>query len=339
MADLALPIALAALAAAFAAGAAAGACLTPRLRRRGASAPAGGSAAAAATRAEPERPGNAAPEAAGAGGPRCDSARLDRRLAEVGRMTGGLAHEIKNPLSTIGLNVQLLREDVAQVGGLLASGGGVAGGDEALAGLQRIQRRLDGVHRETARLRDILDDFLRFAGRIRLDLNATDPDRVVGELVDFFHPEAEARGVRLRTDPGNRGRPLRADGALLKQALLNLLMNAVQAMAPGGGRGAEGPAAARELLVRTGDDPADARSVLLEVIDNGPGIAADALERIFEPYHSGRRGGTGLGLPTSRRIVELHGGTLTVDSEPGRGTSFQIRLPREGPPAAAPDAG
>ncbi len=271
------------------------------------------------------------------------TARLDRRLAEVNRMTGGLAHEIKNPLSTIGLNVQLLGEDLGEIRRKRSETeppGDATEDDEAL---ERVQRRLEGVRRETGRLRDILDDFLRFAGRIRLDLQPIDLDAVVEELTDFFLPEAESKGVRLRTELAAGTRPVVADAGLLKQALLNLLMNAVQALAAdrGGVRPADrgapkpsGPTVRGELVVRSREsrDSSGRELVAVEVRDTGPGVPADALERIFEPYHTTRRGGTGLGLPTSRRIVELHGGTLRVQSEAGRGTQFTIELPREGPP-------
>ena len=291
----------------------------------------GGAAAATLTGWAARRRGTAppTPEPGANPGAEAERARLDRRLAEVNRMTGGLAHEIKNPLSTIGLNVQLLREDLDAIAAGLDPGGPEAGA------LARVQRRLDGVHREATRLRDILDDFLRFAGRIRLDLGPIDLDATVEELTDFFTPEAASKGVRLRLDLEAGEGPVRADAGLLKQALLNLLMNAVQAMSGAGGEGGE-------LTVRTtsgsGSGPGSGPggpSRTIEVVDTGPGIPADRLEKVFEPYHTGRRGGTGLGLPTARRLVELHGGSLTVDSEPGAGSTFRISLPDAGPPAPA----
>lgn len=256
------------------------------------------------------------------------TARLDRRLEEVNRMTGGLAHEIKNPLSTIGLNVQLLREDLADI-----AKGQDADSAEPDAALERLRRRLDGVHRETTRLRDILDDFLRFAGRIRLDLGKVSLDEAIEELVDFFTPEAASKGIRLQADLRVGLAPLVADAGLLKQALLNLLMNAVQAMAADGG-GAAAPASGvrGDLVVRARAAARGGRAgVTVDVIDTGPGIPENRLEKVFEPYHTTRRGGTGLGLPTSRRIVELHGGTLLVESEVGKGTCFSLWLPAAGP--------
>lgn len=239
-------------------------------------------------------------------------ARGAERLAELGAMTSGLAHEIKNPLSTIGLNVQLLREGV----------GDIPGDSDEKA---RLLRRLESLGREVERLRGILTDFLEYAGELRLDAAPTDLHQVVGELIDFFMPQAERQRVRLRSDLAPGSLVAVVDAAHLKQALLNLMLNAVQAMA---GLGDDRP---RELIVRTGHEGAsDGASFVIHVIDTGPGIPAETLGRIFNPYFTTRSGGTGLGLPTARRIVEAHGGRIEVHSEVGKGTDFSVVLPAEG---------
>lgn len=249
-------------------------------------------------------------------------ARTSERLAEIGSMTGGLAHEIRNPLSTIALNAQLLREAI----------GDLKADDDERA---RLDRRIASLQRETERLRGILEDFLQFAGELRIEAREQDVNSIVEELADFFGAQAEADGVRLRVQlaPG----PLTAavDAAHLKQALLNLMLNAVQAM-----RGREPP---RELLLRTSqsDDPSRsparkdqaarrAREIVIHVIDTGPGIALEVMARLFQPYFSTKAGGTGLGLATSRRIVEAHGGRLEVHSEVGKGTEFRVVLEASG---------
>lgn len=239
-------------------------------------------------------------------------ARTAERLAELGTLTGGLAHEIKNPLSTIGLNLQLLREDLDEV---------LTHAPEDQTG--RARRRFDALRREVDRLRDILEDFLRFAGRMKLEKQPTDLHEVIHEIADFYEPQAAAAGVKLRCQLQADPPTAPVDAALLKQAILNLLINATQAMQiarekdqPHGG--------ARDLMIRTdrrGDE------VELHVIDTGPGIAEDVREKVFQPYFSTKRGGTGLGLPTSRRIIEEHGGRLTLHSEVGRGTDFTVALP------------
>lgn len=251
-------------------------------------------------------------------------ARAAERLAELGTLTGGLAHEIKNPLSTVGLNVQLLQEDVRD----LAQDPGLSA--EHHDGLGRVHRRLESLSREAQRLRDILEDFLRFAGRVELDTQPTDLHVVIGELIDFFEPQAREAGVNLRTQLAAENATVHADAPLLKQAMLNLLINAVQAMQhakeknqPHGG--------ATELIVRTdrgrSASGGGGEELRIHVIDTGPGMPPDVADKVFQPYFSTKRGGTGLGLPTSRRIVEEHGGHLTVHADPGKGTDFTITLP------------
>lgn len=242
-------------------------------------------------------------------------ARRVERLAELGSMTRGLAHEIKNPLSTIGLNVQLLAEGVE---------------DLPVEDEQRgpLLRRLDSLGREAERLRGILTDFLEYAGEIRLDARQVDLNASVDELIDFFLPQAEQQHVRLRSDLAPGRLDAWCDPQLVKQALLNLLLNAVQAMAH------QPEGVVRELILRTrrGEDDDRRATVEVHVIDTGPGIAPDVASRVFDPYVTTKSGGTGLGLPTSRRIIEAHGGRLALHSEPGRGTDLCVTLPTEPPP-------
>jgi signal transduction histidine kinase len=235
------------------------------------------------------------------------------RLAELGALTGGLAHEIKNPLSTIGLNVQLASEAI--------SDSQLPEDDKAT-----LVRRVETVSREATRLANILNDFLRFAGRIKLAPIESDAREVVEELVDFYRPQCELHRVVLRADLPAEPARARFDPALLKQALLNLLINATQAMS--GPPAAAGDAPTRELMVRIGVLPDE---LVIHVIDTGPGIPADKHAEIFRPYVTGRKGGSGLGLAVTRRIVEEHGGRIDLYSEPGKGSDFVIRLPIEGP--------
>lgn len=248
-------------------------------------------------------------------------ARSAERLAEIGTMTSGLAHEIKNPLSTIGLNAQLIQEDLSDVAHALP---------DDLATQQhigRVQRRFDSLTRETHRLRDILEDFLRFAGRMKLDLAPADINELVNELADFFSAQANASGLHIRTQLADTLPAASADVGLFKQALLNLLINASQAMVDA--RNANQPhGGANELLLRTEVVRVlNQNEIRIHVTDTGPGIALDQQSKIFQPYFSTKRGGTGLGLPTARRIIEEHQGSLTFISEPGQGTDFIISLP------------
>lgn len=228
------------------------------------------------------------------------------RMAEMGAMATGLAHEIKNPLSTIGLNAQLLLEMVDDLN---------VDDDERTG----VQRRVRTLTAEADRLKDILSDFLEYAGEIKLDPKPTDLNVIVEELADFYMPQAQSQGVRLRVDLSTGPLTADLDAKLVKQAMLNLMLNSVQAMTATGAADA-----AHELILRTErrDD-----TVAAHVIDTGPGIPEDRLAQIFKPYFTTKAGGSGLGLPTAKRIVELHQGELLVHSEPGRGTDFTMRFP------------
>jgi signal transduction histidine kinase len=233
-----------------------------------------------------------------------DARRLRRRahgqehFAEIGKLVGGLAHEIKNPLSTINLNLKLLTEDLAEYH------------DENHV---RLRRRLLRVGEEADRLRSILDDFMRFTGKVELQLQRVDLRELVSELADFFAPQADAARVVLRTSFPDQPVPCRVDPNLIKQAVLNLLINAVQAMAEGG-----------ELMVHV---RRDGKSGIIEVVDTGPGMPPNVREKVFDIYYSTKKGGSGLGLPTTLRIVHEHAARLHLETEPGCGTKFSIILP------------
>ncbi len=249
-----------------------------------------------------------------------ERAQRQERLAELGALTGGLAHEIKNPLSTIGLNVQLASEAIID--------SSLPDDDKAT-----LVRRVETVEREATRLANILNDFLRFAGRIKLAPVEADLREVVEELVDFYRPQCDQHKVVLRADLPAAPVVARVDPALVKQALLNLLINATQVMAAQ-------DAPSRELMIRLmpaaqpaakGQREITPREIAIHVIDTGPGIPAEKHAEIFRPYVTGRKGGSGLGLAVTRRIVEEHGGRIDLFSEPGKGSDFMVRLPIEGP--------
>jgi len=165
------------------------------------------------------------------------------------------------------------------------------------------------------------------AGRVELDLAPTDLNQLCEELIDFFQPQANEAKINFRADLAVNPAVVPADAPLLKQALLNLLINACQAMAEAREKG-QPSGGNNELILRTANTKTAGQDQLaIHVIDTGPGIAPDVLEKIFQPYFSKKRGGTGLGLPTTRRIVEEHGGTLTVHSDEARGSDFVIAIP------------
>ncbi len=228
-------------------------------------------------------------------------ARRAERLAELGSLTGGLAHEIKNPLSTIQLNLQLLQEDLPS---------------ETVVG-SRVHSRLRTVRQEASRLREILDDFLKYAGRLELECEVTDVGVMVEELSDFFFPQASSQQVRLRYERPAESVKAKLDPRLMKQAVLNLMLNATQAMTGGG-----------ELILKVEQVDGQAE---ITITDTGPGISPELQDQIFQAYYTTKKGGTGLGLPMTRRIAEEHGGTIRLESEMGKGSKFTLSVPSKGP--------
>jgi len=232
----------------------------------------------------------------------------DVRESFLVRLADGLAHEIKNPLSTMSINLALLQEDWERAG---ASRG--PGEPQRTPREERSLKRIRTLQREVDRLEHILEDFLHYARGGVVNRKPEDLGRIVRELVEFVEPEDERAGIRHHVDLPI-GLPLvLVDDARIKQAVLNLLVNARQAMPSGG-----------ELLVRL---RRVGTQVELSITDTGMGMTSEKLARCFEEYWSDKPGGTGLGLSTARRIVEEHGGTISVVSEEGRGSSFSIFLP------------
>jgi len=255
-------------------------------------------------------------------------ARSAERLAEVGAMTGGLAHEIKNPLSTIGLNAQLLAEGVDELPTDHPSIPRPGSASPAASPRSGARSNASVASSPTS-----LTSPARSARPAETDLN-----KVVDELADFFLPQAQQQGVRMRVELSPAPLQGAIDAPLIKQAVLNLMLNAVQAMSMSGGGGeppsSQNHTAPRELILRTTreTDPEGHSLNALHVIDTGPGIPPDVMGRIFTPYFTTKSGGTGLGLPTTRRIVEAHQGRIDIQTEPGRGTDFVVRLPAEAAP-------
>jgi len=227
---------------------------------------------------------------------------LEERYAELAALAGGLAHEIKNPLSTLNLNLQLLAEDFQD-----CESPRERRAFEKIGRLQQVVERLEGL----------LNDFLRFARVERLNFRPTRLMDAVEEIVDFYSPQAAAKSIVVRSDVSDDLPLVSLDRDLFKQALFNLLLNAQNAMPNGG-----------ELILRA---RADGGRVLLSIIDTGVGIKPEAMEKIFQPFFSTRSGGSGLGLPTAKRIVDAHDGKLTVESVAGQGTAFTIDLPAAKP--------
>jgi two-component system, NtrC family, sensor histidine kinase HydH len=230
---------------------------------------------------------------------------------DVAAVAGSLVHEIKNPLSTLNINAQLLLEDWK---------------DAREPRELRTVKRLKVILSEVERLEGIAQSFLRFTERHELALKEGRINDVVEELLEFIGPEARKKGVQVRTSLDPSLEPFLFDRGLLKQVVLNLILNGEQAMEPKGGG---------ELIIITRrEDRLGGRWAVLDVIDTGVGIPERARERVFDLYFSTKPDGMGLGLATSKRIVEEHGGTIEVQSEAGKGSQFTVRLPMELAPSA-----
>lgn len=232
-------------------------------------------------------------------------------LVELSVLTGGLAHEIRNSLSTMTVNLQLLDEDWGRIDASPADDAELA--REALEVARRGRKRIGTLLVEARRLESILNDFLQFVNLRAMNLRVADLAQVVGDVAEFFRPQAESNGIALSLSTPDGPLPCRVDVNLIKQAILNLLLNAQQAMPEGG-----------SLDIRVERAGTDAH---IMVRDTGVGIEPENVSRVFEAYYSTRKAGTGLGLPTTRRIVEEHGGRVDVESTPRQGTVITICLP------------
>jgi signal transduction histidine kinase len=231
------------------------------------------------------------------------------QLEELSKLTGGLAHEIKNPLSTVKINLNLAREELED---FIRAESGKTAADKNSTILKRAIRKLAIVQKETDRVEQILEGFLRYVDRTELQLVSIDINELVSDMIDFYSPQAHSRSITIHQGLHNEPLICKIDPDMLKQVILNLFINAQQAMSSGG-----------ELMIRTDKQEKDA---LIQISDTGPGITAEKLPHIFDAYYTSRPQGSGLGLPTAKKIIEAHKGSISVNSEPGKGTSFQIRL-------------
>ena len=237
---------------------------------------------------------------------RAEEDRVRReRLAVLGEFAAGIAHEVRNPLSSMRMTLQLLARD--------------AEGAEAAAG--RGAEDLAVVLDEVRRLEASVDDLLLYAGEPRLQRGAVDLAAVAREAAALLERQSSHLGVSVEVEAPGEGVAVRGDGGRLRGCAVNLLLNAVQC-SPRGGR------------VRVRAAAAAGGGAVLEVADGGPGIPDEVGERVFEPFFSGRPGGTGLGLAATRRIVEAHGGRISWRSGPA-GTVFRVELPGDLPESPA----
>jgi two-component system, NtrC family, sensor kinase len=237
-----------------------------------------------------------------------DELRRAERLATVGRISAQITHEIRNPLNAIGLNAELLEEEI--IAG--------EGPKEAIQLVQAISREVD-------RLNGVAEEYLRFARPPRQERAFQDVSEILGSLLDFLAPELAAARIEVRRELPQGLPPVRGDEAQLRAVFLNLLRNSREAM-PGGGA----------VTVRAHRSDG---AVEVAVRDTGGGIPPGDLPRVFEAFYSTKERGTGLGLAFAHQVVKEHGGSIRCESELGRGTAFTIRLPAEVEPGEVTTGG
>ena len=231
--------------------------------------------------------------------------RLRDRLAALGQMAAGMAHEIRNPLASIQVTAGLLRRKLAAE-------------DDAV-------RLIDKIHHEVQRMDRTLVDCLDYVKPLTPRIEFEAIETVVEEAIEQIRTEFPDAGVRFVTGTGDELPELRIDRHLLLQVFQNLLRNAVEAQE---GRGEVRVGTAREESgADLAGDEGGAGMIEVSIADNGPGIAEELHEKLFYPFFTTKKSGSGLGLAEVRKIVEIHGGLVDLESEPGRGTTFRLRFP------------
>lgn len=218
---------------------------------------------------------------------------MERRLAAINRLTGGVAHEIKNPLNSIAIRLELLRNH--------------------LHDSPQAEEEINIIAQEITRLDRVVRTFLDFTRPVDLALAQLDLAALTQEILTLLEPEASRTRVNLLFTPPPQPLRIRGDADLLKQAILNVCRNALDAMPDGG-----------QLRVHLLRDGAQA---VLTVADSGPGIPPEHREKIFQLYYSTKPKGSGIGLAMTFRAVQLHGGSIDVESAPGQGATFRLLLP------------
>ncbi len=223
---------------------------------------------------------------------------LRAQLSELAELAGSLAHEIKNPLSVIRLNMELLAEDLANA---------------KTPEQRRALAKVEMVMRQCTRLEDLLKDFLRFARVQQLDLSPGDLNEQVERVLELYEAQGQDMEIEIVKYLDPELPTVMLDEQPLQAALVNLVKNALEAM-PNGGQ-----LVARTRITRSG--------VALDLIDTGCGMDDRTALQMFEAFYSTKPAGSGLGLPTARKIIEAHGGRIGVQSELGRGTQFTLEFP------------
>ncbi|MGC2697202.1 MAG: ATP-binding protein [Candidatus Angelobacter sp.] len=223
-----------------------------------------------------------------------DEIELSRRLAAIGRLTSGVAHEVKNPINAIVVHLEVLRQKMKEID-------------------PDTKRHVDVIGSEIQRLDRVVQTLVDFTRPVELRLNEMDLRKVVEDVVILASPAAERHKVIIERQPGQESLPVRIDVDLVKQALLNIVLNGVQAMPDGG-------------TLRIGARR-EGEGAIIMVRDQGPGIPENIRDKIFNLYFTTKSGGSGIGLAMAYRVVQLHHGSVEFTSIMEHGTTFYLRFP------------
>jgi signal transduction histidine kinase len=234
-----------------------------------------------------------------------------RKLAALGRLMAGVAHEVKNPLNAMTIHLELLKQKVAAMREPITVPAGPSGGSRTVD----LTKHVSVISDEIKRLDQVVVGFLKFARPDELKLQPVHLSSLVSEVTSMTAPEAERRGILVKTECPPSVPEINADPGMLQQALLNLTINACHAMPEGG-------------TLRVICRPASRRRVEIAIEDTGVGIPPENLGRIFDLYFTTKEKGSGIGLSMVFRIVQLHDGEVEVQSTPGHGTRFRLLFPQ-----------
>jgi signal transduction histidine kinase len=227
--------------------------------------------------------------------------QLDR-LASMGAIAAGVAHEIKNPLNSLTINLHLLKEEVPHSG-------------------KELQKLMHVVEKEAARLNETVMEFLSYSKQPKLTLAISHPNRIIEEVVSMLEFQGEHQGIKITAHLDGQVPEMVMDEKRMKQAFLNVVINAIQAMPSGG-----------SLSIKTGmnfkpDGQVEGRHFYAEFRDNGQGIPRECMDRLFDPFFTTKEEGTGMGLPIVDSILRFHGGKVLIDSARGKGTTVTLSMP------------
>lgn len=224
--------------------------------------------------------------------------QLQLQYAELAQISGSLAHEIKNPLSVIRMNMELVEEELV---------------DAESPRERRVWTKIQTVHDQCVRLERLLNDFLKFAKLRDLELSVGSLNKQITTVLDMYEAQAQSQNVEIVRYLDSELPAMRMDSETLQAALANLIKNALESMADGG-----------ELTVRTHIVPS---GIAMDLIDTGCGMSEDTALNMFTAFYTTKPSGSGLGLPMARKVVSAHGGRIGVESEEGHGTKFTLEFP------------